>query len=235
MLSNFYTELDYLKWEFGSKTSQSKTNLISIILFGFAPLITILLALNFPNQVSIIYGVGKLFMFICSIQTLKELFRFSSWKTINYKRLGVITSLLAAPPFLFLFFLPHFSIDSSGIEQHLQKFELQHHLIYILSFLCLGNALLEESFFRGFLNHPSIKHRQLKLLNAALFMPHHLIITLVYFPLPLALLFTFATGVAGWAWMHQRLEGAKLPELWISHFILDVIVIAGALISFNLI
>jgi TRAP-type C4-dicarboxylate transport system permease small subunit len=75
----------------------------------------------------------------------------------------------------------------------------------------------------------------LKAINAFLFMPHHLVITLVYFPLPLALLFTLATGVAGWAWMNQRLNGAKIPELWISHFILDIIVIGGALISFNLI
>lgn len=235
MMSNFLAELEKAEWSLESRKTKMLPNLISLVFFGLIPFATIFLGIHYPEQAAKIYLIGKLTMLICSAQPLLEIFTPSSWKNMDFKRLCITTTLLALAPISFLMLQSVWPINISGIEQHLQKFELQEHLIFFIIFLCLGNALLEETFFRGFLNHPSIGKSQLKMINAFLFMPHHLVITLVYFPWPLALLFTLATGVAGWAWMNQRLHGAKIPELWISHFILDLIVIGGAVMSFNLI
>jgi membrane protease YdiL (CAAX protease family) len=120
------------------------------------------------------------------------------------------------------------------IRQKLAEFGADDRGRYALLaiFISIINSGMEEYYWRWFVygrlrNHLSILNANR--ISSLGFMAHHVIILSVYFPghfwsavVPFSLAIAF--GGAVWAWVYQ--QTASLLGPWISHFIVDVAVMA---------
>lgn len=194
------------------------------------------LSLLFPHTSPSLYILGKIAMVYLAWPWIKKLTSLKSVFNIDWKLFSKATLILSIPATLFVLISPYLNIDTGPIKDHLQTHQLGPILLPMIAFLCIFNSALEETYFRGYLLHTISKlslHKQ-ALINAVSFIPHHLFITLNFFELPLALLLSFSTGVAAWVWTYTHKKGLNITGLWLSHFILDIIVIYGATLALNI-
>ena len=191
--------------------------------FAWIPVITTLLAVNFQWQPTLSYGAGKVAMLIIPFFFVKSKdvkFNFQ-WKLIIISTLGLC---IAPIVYLSLGFLDN--TDPTPLVDKLQSLNLQNHFFLVVLILSFINAPLEEWFYRIYLlDHTPGNENQKSLINGLLFIPHHLAVLMLYFPLPDAILFSFGTGVAGFVWAKMRMKGANFLTLTISHTICDIVVI----------
>jgi len=220
-----------LEWHWPTKRT-SKTSYFTHVL----PALVTGLPLLFPDASPSLYILGKIAMIYLAWPWIKKLTSLQNIFNIDWKTFSKSTLFLSIPAISFILISPYLNIDTSSIKDHLQTHQLGAILLPMIAFLCVFNSALEETYFRGYLLHTVSQlsiHKQ-ALINAISFIPHHLLITLNFFELPLALLLSFSTGVAAWVWTYAHKKGLNITGLWLSHFILDIIVIYGATLALNI-
>ena len=151
------------------------------------------------------------------------------------ERLSSVLWGLAAFALVFLFFmLFHHSIwDSAHISRVISLWGV--HLINPFSFVAmmvLGNAFLEEFFWRGYIIGKLSKlasNRAVILLSAAFYASYHTITTGVLFSLPYALISSVSVFAAGIIWGSIRLRTGSLLFPVVTHLFVDLAVMAAYL------
>lgn len=105
---------------------------------------------------------------------------------------------------------------------------LEHYLLFAV-FISLLHSLLEEFYWRWFVYgqlREKVSQGWAHLLAALSFAAHHLVVTLQFFPAPLALFLAFCVAIGGliWSWMYEKHGG--LLGCWVSHLVVDVLLMA---------
>lgn len=104
-----------------------------------------------------------------------------------------------------------------------------NHYILFATFVSLIHSGLEEFYWRWFVYgqlrekiRPALAHG----LAALSFAAHHLVVTLQFFPAPLAIFLATCVGIGGliWSWMYEKHGG--LLGCWVSHLFADVLLMA---------
>jgi membrane protease YdiL (CAAX protease family) len=121
-------------------------------------------------------------------------------------------------------------LDSAGLVAKAEVYGLRAHFFLFASFLCVGNAGMEEYYWRWFVFG---RLRRIMPLSAAVvgsalgFTLHHIVVLSVYFPRP-AWVVIFNAGVfAGgcvWALLYEKCGSIYGP--WVSHLLTDVGIMA---------
>ena len=86
-------------------------------------------------------------------------------------------------------------------------------------------AIIEEFFWRGFVYGKLLKPLMSRPAALALgglgFSLHHIIVLLQFFPVPIALFFSFSVGVGGVMWSLLMDRQKTLAGAWASHMVVD--------------
>lgn len=138
---------------------------------------------------------------------------------------GVLVSALA---FVLLYWTPMGDVVRAGsgnVTEKLTALGMKERYLALALFISFGNSAMEEYYWRWFL-YGNLRHHvttgKAHVLAAFGFTLHHIVVTLCFFPWPLALFFSFSVGVGGamWSWMYQR-HGTVIGA-WVSHIIIDL-------------
>lgn len=99
----------------------------------------------------------------------------------------------------------------------------QNYLLFAV-FISLFHSALEEFYWRGFV-FGQLRNRLSNLashaLAAAAFAAHHLVVTLQFFPAPLAILLAIFVAVGGVIWTLVYQRQGTLVGCWVSHLCVD--------------
>ena len=103
-----------------------------------------------------------------------------------------------------------------------------HYLLFAV-FISLIHSGLEEFYWRWFVYgqlRERLAGRWAHVLAALSFAAHHLVVTLQFFPAPLAYFLAGCVAIGGlvWSWMYEKHGG--LLGCWISHLCVDVMLMA---------
>ena len=224
------------KFEWDSNPIQQKSFFLiknKWLFFSLIPVITTILAVNLQFSPAFTYTLGKILMIMIPLYFV----RFNEVKfNIDFKNAFLSAVILCILPILLISFGFLNNLDATPILDKLTSLGLEKSFFIVAVFLSLINAPIEEWFYRIYLlkETQGSNHKKCTI-NAILFMPHHLAVLILYFPLAYALLFTIGTGCASYAWALMRLKGASFMSLAISHCICDIVVIyiAGSVILQN--
>lgn len=162
-------------------------------------------------------------------------FKFHKTQTPIIKDALRQSLFLSFVPIIFIIFGGLHYLYGAKIHQKLVSLGILDHFFYVAISLSFINAFIEEWYFRHFLTYFFPKNWtnfKSSLIGGIIFIPHHFLILIVYFPLPVAILFSIGTGVAGAYWTWRKLQGSSLTSLFISHIVCDLVVIlwAGSLL-----
>jgi membrane protease YdiL (CAAX protease family) len=105
---------------------------------------------------------------------------------------------------------------------------IEHYLLFAV-FISLLHSGLEEFYWRWFVYgqlRERVKPRWAHPLAAISFAAHHLVVTLQFFPAPLAVFLALCVAIGGliWSWMYEKHGG--LLGCWVSHLCVDVLLMA---------
>lgn len=114
---------------------------------------------------------------------------------------------------------------AANIREKARGLGFADHFIPFAIFISFAHSLLEEYYWRWFVfgNLRNVVSLPAAHLIAAVgFAAHHLVVTLQFFSVPLALFLTFGVGLGGfiWSFLYQR-QGFLLAP-WACHAIVDV-------------
>jgi len=117
---------------------------------------------------------------------------------------------------------------AGAVEEKADGLGFKDNYLLFGAFLCIVHSGLEEFYWRWFL-YGQLRKKMggwaAHLIAALAFAAHHLVVTLQFFPVPLALFLALCVAIGGliWSWMYERHGG--LLGAWISHLIVDVMLI----------
>ena len=119
-------------------------------------------------------------------------------------------------------------IDPAPVLEKVNSLGLRKWYWVMAVVMSLWNSLYEEYYWRSFLASQLGQRTRSTLLiciiGGSMFGLHHLVVLLTLFDLPMVMLFTFGTMVAGAAWTWMRLRGQSIWDCYISHIIADLAV-----------
>ena len=146
---------------------------------------------------------------------------------------GIATGLLIAGCLITLYKLAFAGrLDSAGLAVKADVYGVRAHFFLFAFFLCLGNAGMEEYYWRWFVF--GWLRRVMPVTVAVIvsslgFTLHHIVVLSVYFPNPALVLFfnmgVFAGGCI-WAILYERYD--SIFSSWVSHFFVDVGIMVAA-------
>ena len=142
---------------------------------------------------------------------------------------------LSAFAVVYLFFaLFHRAIwDSTGISGVISSWGIQRmNPVIFFSMMVLGNAFLEEFFWRGYVVYKlssRVRRRTVILLSAAFYASYHTITTGVLFSLSYAVVSTVSIFAAGVLWGTVRMKTGSLLFPVVTHLFVDLAVMAAYL------
>jgi membrane protease YdiL (CAAX protease family) len=105
---------------------------------------------------------------------------------------------------------------------------LEHYIAFCL-FLALFHSLLEEYYWRWFVfgNLQKLFKSDIyaHLIAAVCFALHHIVVTTQFFPLTYGIVFGSFVGIGGYIWSQLYARFATLSASWISHIIVDLVIL----------
>ena len=117
-------------------------------------------------------------------------------------------------------------IDPGPVLAKVRSLGLVEYYWYMSIFICLGNALFEEYYWRAFLIGELRSYLRSKpvlcIVAGGLFGVHHLFAMLGLFDLPMVLMFVLVTMIAGAVWSAMRCRGASILDCYVSHVLADM-------------
>ena len=123
----------------------------------------------------------------------------------------------------------------SYVRARAEGLGFKDNFVLFAIFLSIVHSALEEFYWRWFaygqLRH-KVSREAAHILAAVAFGGHHLIITLQFFPIPLALFLTASVVVGGFIWSMMYEKQGTVIGCWISHICVDVMLMV---IGFQLI
>lgn len=119
--------------------------------------------------------------------------------------------------------------SASAVTDRAEDLGFIEHYILFAVFVSLIHSLLEEFYWRWFVYgqlRERVSPRWAHPLAALSFAAHHLVVTMQFFPAPLAVFLALCVAVGGliWSWMYEKHGG--LLGCWVSHLIVDVLLMA---------
>ena len=101
----------------------------------------------------------------------------------------------------------------------------QNYLLFAI-FVSFFHSALEEFYWRGFVFSKlrgKLGRWSSHILAALAFAAHHLVVTLQYFPAPLALFLALCVAIGGFIWTFLYEKQGNLVGCWLSHLCVDVL------------
>lgn len=116
--------------------------------------------------------------------------------------------------------------SAGAVQEKAEGLGFKDNYLLFAGFICVLHSGLEEFYWRWFVYgqlRKKVGGITAHLLAAVAFASHHLVITMQFFPAPMAIFLAFAVGIGGliWSWMYEKHGG--LLGCWISHLIVDVL------------
>ena len=159
-----------------------------------------------------------------------------SWKSVFGVGLG--SGLLIAIAGGLLMLTPVGELVRQGAEAVGERAEglgFKDNFVLFAIFLSIVHSALEEFYWRWFA-YGQLRHKVSRgtahVLAAIAFGGHHLIITLQFFPIPLAFFLTLCVVIGGFIWSIMYERQGTVIGCWISHICVDVMLMV---IGFQLI
>lgn len=212
-----------------------KTSLLILVLF--LPALTTFFTFITPSIPEISYPLGKAILILFPVAWLYfnaiPLGTIPSRWNLSFRRKdlvwGLATGMLISVA-VFILYVTVFAnrLTSEGIVSTLPDYVLNHYVLVSL-FLSLGNAFMEEYFWRAFVLSEMSERFGWPVavwLNGPLFGLHHWVILQAYFPLWQAAIFTLGTIAGGWLWSWMRMKGLSSWSCYVSHLVVDLAVLA---------
>ncbi|MGA1865676.1 MAG: CPBP family intramembrane glutamic endopeptidase [bacterium] len=205
-----------------------------LILVTVYPAILTLVALRWQVVHRISYPLGKLIMIGIPIvwwrgsgYQLNEILDLAGLKDKKWW-IGFPHGFLIGLPVLALYYLLlQGRVPDVGLIERLSSLGLINIWPLVILMLSIINSAVEEYYWRSFLypvytelTNPGAA----VIINGFFFTFHHLVIITVYFPMGFALLFALGTGIGGALWADLRRRKVSIVACWISHVIIDLIV-----------
>jgi membrane protease YdiL (CAAX protease family) len=150
---------------------------------------------------------------------------FSNIKVSLY--VGLIWGMILFTMICLFFLILHDSIiDSKRIYTLLSSWTFTiENTIFFSIYMVVGNSLLEEFFWRGYLYHKLLKIRGVTftiLLTALFYSSYHVIITMKLYSFLISILFTIVVFAVGTIWGYLRYRLNSVYVTIISHFLADL-------------
>ncbi len=186
----------------------------------------IIAALYFVEEVWTAHYVWKslvkiMFMLLPALFLSRQI----SFKPTLRTKMAVILGVIVVITVICAYFIVNSQLDLSHIKDQLQESQQLTWLTFSLAaiYICLGNSLVEELFFRHYLK----EHR---ILSSALFALYHMTLFWGWFSVPILILALIGLFVGGYLFATLN-DGKTVLNGWIMHFCADLaLVIVGAIV-----
>ena len=182
---------------------------------------------------------------VCLLLPISDFLIHKTSLTASLKKYGfrasrkMLVSSLLWGVFVFAVIFTFFSLfqeriwDSTAISQVISKWGINTmNPLLFLSVMILGNAFLEEFFWRGYIMQKLSKfygNRGVILFSALFYTSYHTITTGVLFSLQYAMISTIAVFAAGIVWGTVRVRTASILFPVITHLFADLSIMAAYL------
>ena len=209
-----------------------------ITIYSLLPAAVSLVAINLEIFPFVTYPAGKALMLGLPIAVWK-LSRMD-WRQIGaqagVKRtsfsMGLLLSVLFAGVILGIYFLVfrHY-LEPGPVKTKVESLGILNYYWFAAIYFSLGNAFLEEYYFRGFLvgrvEKINIGAAGNGAINAAVFSLHHFVVLITMFGPGLTIFLSAGTAAAGFIWGYARARGVSIFDLYMSHVVADLAIFAA--------
>jgi membrane protease YdiL (CAAX protease family) len=149
------------------------------------------------------------------------------WRTILWT--GAVSGLVIMVAGACLMMTPVGEFIGSGagaVTERAESLGFREHFVWFALYLVFIHSAVEEVYWRGFV------YGQLRglcrtgwahLIAGLGFAAHHLVVTLQFFPVPLAVFLALCVAVGGVIWTVMYERQGSLVGCWISHALVDVL------------
>jgi membrane protease YdiL (CAAX protease family) len=210
-----------------------------LILYCIFPAIVSLVAVNLELLPAISYAVGKVLMLALPliVWRLSKLDRREISIQAGLVKTNLLPGMLLGLLFAVIILGSYFGlfinwIKPAQVVEKLTSLGLLNHYWLAAAFFSLGNAFLEEYYFRAFLIERFTRFTSNAMLiaiaNGLVFGLHHFVVLLTLVPLHQEIFFASATAAAGFVWAYMRARGFSILDCYVSHVWADLaIFVAG--------
>jgi membrane protease YdiL (CAAX protease family) len=123
-------------------------------------------------------------------------------------------------------------IDAGQITAKIQSLGIVRFYWIAAVYFSIGNALLEEYYFRAFLlgrfRFLNWSAAVTAVVNGCVFGLHHVVVLITMMPPTYSLLLAAGTALAGGVWCYLRLRGTSIIDCYISHVMADLAIFYAA-------
>jgi membrane protease YdiL (CAAX protease family) len=210
-----------------------------LVLLCIFPAIVSLIAVNLELLPAISYAIGKVLMLALPliVWRLSKLDRreisIQAGLVKTYLLPGMLLGLIFAVIILCAYFGLFINwIKPAQVVEKLTSLGLLSHYWLAAAFFSLGNAFLEEYYFRAFLIERFTRFTSnamlIAIVNGIVFGLHHFVVLLTLVPLQQVIFLSTATAAAGFIWSYLRARGLSIFDCYVSHVLADMaIFVAG--------
>ncbi len=142
----------------------------------------------------------------------------------NYKY-GLIIGIITFGLIVGLFFIVKSGIDFDSVKQRVDEYEITKNIfIFVAIYICFGNALLEEFYFRGYLFGKLQKKSTLLAyaFSSVLFSVYHLAIFITWFNIGVFMLAFLGLIFAGVFFSYVNHKSKNFINSYIIHIFADI-------------
>jgi membrane protease YdiL (CAAX protease family) len=166
------------------------------------------------------------FTFLLRKIPLKEVFSFNNFKLSELK-LGFVIGLSFFLIIIMAYYIFKGFINFDTIISDLAKKGITKELFLLNGlYICFGNSILEEFFFRGFIYLKGGKTLLSNLFSAFLFSFYHVAIILVWFDLWIMLLALAGLMIGGLFFNYLTSKSDNFLNSWLVHFFADLAIVS---------
>jgi membrane protease YdiL (CAAX protease family) len=188
---------------------------------------------TYPLGKGIMLGIPIVWWWVSGYQ-LHEIMDLAGLKDKKWW-IGFPHGFLIGLPIIALYYLLLLGrVPDVGLTEKLRSLGLIKIWPLAILMLSIVNSAFEEYYWRSFLYpvYTDITNpKSAVFINGFFFTFHHLAIITIYFPLGFALFFALGTGIGGVLWAELRRRKINIIACWISHVIIDLIVMSIGCIS----
>ncbi|OHB58287.1 MAG: hypothetical protein A2Y07_04110 [Planctomycetes bacterium GWF2_50_10] len=212
-----------------------RTKILLLIIISLLPAVVSLAAVNLEIYPAVTYGAGKGLMVLVPIgvwmwqrRSRGEMMRQAGLVRTSGSAgvgLGVIMAGAIIAGYYLIF---RGQIEAGQVIGKLKSLGILEYYWVAAVYFSLGNAFLEEYYFRSFLVSEYMQVTDNKIYAAAanglVFGVHHLAVLVTVVPFSFALGLSVCTAVAGFVWALLRARGVSIIDCYISHVMADLAV-----------
>ena len=192
-----------------------------------------LAAVNLEIYPAVTYGVGKGLMVLVPIivwirqrRSRGEIMRQAGLVRTNGSAgvgLGVLMAVAIVAGYYLIF---RGQIEAGQVIGKLKSLGILEYYWAAAIYFSLGNAFLEEYYFRSFLMSEYMQVTDNKIYaagaNGLVFGVHHLAVLVTVVPFSFAMGLSVCTAAAGFVWALLRARGVSIIDCYISHVVADL-------------